>query len=215
MPLAYVLAKTWLGSPGRSSDTDHDNVDMDADADAEEDPDPDNDENHEDNEDEDEEQDQEDSQDSFGDPRSGKLRAASHGSLLAPKAQVPTSSRGPVVSGPTSHPSAAVLSSLDSNKQDSFPLVRTEALSASVYDIVPTIAAPHSTSINSVTATPDLRWVFTGGSDGYIRKFNWVETANGKSMLTVAQKHPFVDSVTKAGVLMSYWENEDSNRMSS
>ena len=189
-------------------------MDMDADADVDEDPDPDNDENHEDNEDEDEEQDQEDSQDSFGDPRSGKLRAASHGSLLATKAQVSSSSRQ-LTSGPTSHPSAPVLSSLDSNKQDSFPLVRTEALSASVYDIVPTIAAPHSTSINAVTATPDLRWVFTGGSDGYIRKFNWVETTSGKSMLTVAQKHPFVDSVTKAGVLMSYWENEDSNRMSS
>jgi preprotein translocase subunit Sec61beta len=28
-------------------------------------------------------------------------------------------------------------------------------------------------------------------------------------MLTVAQRHPFVDSVTKAGVLMSYWENEE------
>ena len=190
-------------------------MDMDADADVDEDPDPDNDENHEDNEDEDEEQDQDDSQDSFGDPRNGKLRAASHGSLLAPKAQIPTSSRQSIVSAPTSHPNAAVLSSLDSNKQDSFPLVRTEALSASFYDIVPTIAAPHSTSINAVTATPDLRWVFTGGSDGYIRKFNWVETANGKSMLTVAQKHPFVDSVTKAGVLMSYWENEDANRMSS
>ena len=89
------------------------------------------------------------------------------------------------------------------------PSVRPEALKATVYDIVPTIAAPHSTSINAVTATPDLRWIFTGGADGYIRKFNWVETANGKVMLTVAQRHPFVDSVTKAGVLMSYWENEE------
>ena len=89
------------------------------------------------------------------------------------------------------------------------PQVRPEALSAPVYDIVPTIAAPHSTSINAITATPDLRWVFSGGADGYIRKFNWVETANGKVMLTVAQRHPFVDSVTKAGVLTSYWENDD------
>lgn len=94
-------------------------------------------------------------------------------------------------------------------KVPSRPNVRPEALSATVYDIVPTIAAPHSTSINAVTTTPDLRWVFTGGADGYIRKFNWVETANGKVMLTVAQRHPFVDSVTKAGVLMSYWENEE------
>ncbi|MCJ1474048.1 Transcription factor spt8 [Lambiella insularis] len=91
----------------------------------------------------------------------------------------------------------------------SHPRVRAEALTAPVYDIVPTIAAPHSTSINAIAATPDLRWVFSGGADGYIRKFNWVETANSKVMLTVAQRHPFVDSVTKAGVLTSYWENEE------
>jgi len=91
------------------------------------------------------------------------------------------------------------------------PAVRGDAIAASVYDIVPTIAAPHSTSINSVTSTPDMRWVFSGGADGWIRKFNWVDTANSKSMLTVAQRHPFVDSVTKAGVLMSYWENEETS----
>ncbi|KAH8712272.1 WD40-repeat-containing domain protein [Phaeosphaeriaceae sp. PMI808] len=94
------------------------------------------------------------------------------------------------------------------------PSVRQEALNAPVYDIIPTIAAPHSTSINSITATPDMRWVFSGGADGYIRKFNWVDTANGKLALTVAQRHPFVDSVTKAGVLLSYWENEDSSATS-
>lgn len=92
------------------------------------------------------------------------------------------------------------------------PQVRPEAVTAQVYDIVPTIAAPHSTSINAVTATPDLRWVFTGGADGYIRKFSWVDTVNGRAMLTVAQRHPFVDSVTKAGVLLSYWENEEPQR---
>ncbi|KAI9882560.1 MAG: hypothetical protein M1823_005695 [Watsoniomyces obsoletus] len=89
------------------------------------------------------------------------------------------------------------------------PRIRPGAVTASVYDIVPTIAAPHSTSINAIAATPDLRWVFSGGADGYIRKFDWVETVNGKVMLTVAQRHPFVDSVTKAGVLLSYWENEE------
>lgn len=89
------------------------------------------------------------------------------------------------------------------------PLVRPETITAQVYDIVPTIAAPHSTSINTVTATPCMRWVFSGGTDGWIRKFNWLDTANAKAALTVAQRHPFVDSVTKAGVLMSYWENEE------
>lgn len=88
--------------------------------------------------------------------------------------------------------------------------IRPEFLEALTYDIVPTIAAPQSTSINAVCATSDMRWVFTGGSDGYIRKFNWVDSVNNKLALTVAQRHPFVDSVVKAGVLMTYWENMDA-----
>lgn len=94
------------------------------------------------------------------------------------------------------------------------PSVRSECLTAKTYDIVPTTAAPHSTSINAITATADMRWVFSGGSDGYVRKFNWAESINSKLMLTVAQRHPFVDSVVKAGVLMTYWENIDGNSLS-
>ncbi|KLJ09889.1 transcriptional activator SPT8 [Blastomyces silverae] len=94
------------------------------------------------------------------------------------------------------------------------PVVRPEVLTAATYDIVPTTAAPHSTSINAVTATADMRWVFSGGSDGYVRKFNWVDSINSKLMLTVAQRHPFVDSVVKAGVLMTYWENMDGTALS-
>ena len=90
-----------------------------------------------------------------------------------------------------------------------FPSVRPEALTAVDYDIVPTIAAPQSTSINVITTTPDMRWVFSGGSDGYIRKFNWIDTANNKIALTVAQRQHLVDTISKAGVLTSYWENED------
>ncbi len=94
------------------------------------------------------------------------------------------------------------------------PSVRSECLTASSYDIVPTTAAPHSTSINAITATADMRWVYSGGSDGYVRKFNWVDSINSKLMLTVAQRHPFVDSVIKAGVVMTYWENMDGSALS-
>ena len=90
------------------------------------------------------------------------------------------------------------------------PPTREIALTAQAYDIVPTMAAPQGTSINAITATPDMRWVFSGGTDGYVRMYNWVETANGKVPLTVAQKHPFVDSVMKAGSLLTYWENEET-----
>lgn len=89
------------------------------------------------------------------------------------------------------------------------PTVRPEAVTAKLYDIVPTMAAPQSTSINAMSMTPDLRYWFTGGSDGYIRKYDGPGSINGKMALTVAQRHPFVDSVTKAIILMSYWENEE------
>lgn len=89
---------------------------------------------------------------------------------------------------------------------------RPEVLTAATYDIVPTIAAPQSTSINAICGTADSRWIFTGGADGYIRQYNWVESVNGKTQLTVAQRHPFVDSVVKAGVLVTYWENYDARK---
>ncbi|RYC61915.1 hypothetical protein CHU98_g4288 [Xylaria longipes] len=89
------------------------------------------------------------------------------------------------------------------------PTVRPEVFTAKTYDIVPTMAAPMATSVNAIAVTPDLRYWMTGGSDGYIRKYDGPATINGKTLLTVAQRHPFVDSVTKAGVLLSYWENAE------
>ncbi|KAL3422660.1 transcription factor protein [Phlyctema vagabunda] len=119
--------------------------------------------------------------------------------------------------GPTSHPQPTLVRTSASPRQVSAPLssprirleVRPEALTASLYDIVPTMAAPQGTSINAVTATPDMRYWFSGGTDCYVRKYDGVATVNGKTQLTVAQRHPFVDTVVKAGVLMSYWENEE------
>ncbi|KAL8721043.1 MAG: hypothetical protein Q9225_002187 [Loekoesia sp. 1 TL-2023] len=204
-------------TPNGTSDNDHE-ADIDGEGEVEADIYGDAENEEEDNEDGFDEQDQDDSQDLFGDTRHReqfKDSVASEGNAPASTqdhgastSSFPTTQSNPTVlltsASPIHTPSAP-------NGSPTQPLqVRSEALTASTYDIVPTIAAPHSTSINSITATPDLRWVFSGGADGYIRKFNWIETVNGKSMLTVAQRHPFVDSVTKAGVLLSYWENEDS-----
>ncbi|KAL8975453.1 MAG: hypothetical protein Q9197_000308 [Variospora fuerteventurae] len=204
-----------------SSDNDHDGeIDGEGDAEGYTYGDAENDD--EDNEEGDDEHEQDGSQDPFGNPRHGDQSKNSTTSSTSSGHNVtgPAQDRRPSTSaGPTSHPNPTVLLTSASPTQtppahESLAppswQIRSEALTASTYDIVPTIAAPHSTSINSITATPDLRWVFSGGADGYIRKFNWIETVNGKSMLTVAQRHPFVDSVTKAGVLLSYWENEDS-----
>lgn len=110
-------------------------------------------------------------------------------------------------------PSATQAVETDTKKPPDFSHPRPEVLTASTYDIVPTIAAPQSTSINCITGTSDSRWIFTGGADGYIRQYNWVESVNGRTQLTVAQRHPFVDSVQKAGVLVTYWENYDAKRL--
>lgn len=110
---------------------------------------------------------------------------------------------------PANNKTSSTLNSPSNSSTPRFfrPIVRPEALSARLYDIVPTMAAPQATSINALAITPDLRYWMTGGSDGYVRKYDGPGTINGKQLLTVAQRHPFVDSVVKAGILMSYWEN--------
>lgn len=126
----------------------------------------------------------------IGQPYTNGVRSTSHPQSAPPAPGSPT--RASISPLPKLHPS-----------------IRPEALTASVYDIVPTMAAPQGTSINAIAATPDMRYWFTGGSDCYVRKYDGAATVNGKTLLTVAQRHPFVDTVTKAGVLMSYWENEE------
>ncbi|KAJ8323505.1 Transcription factor spt8 [Batrachochytrium dendrobatidis] len=77
------------------------------------------------------------------------------------------------------------------------------------YDIVPVGNAIHLTGVNCLAATKDFRWIFSGSDDGFIRKFDCQQSVNGDAMLTQNQRHGFVDSIQKAGVLISAWENED------
>lgn len=83
-----------------------------------------------------------------------------------------------------------------------------EAKEAATFDIVPFGALLHGGPVYCMDFSWGLKWLFTGGQDGYIRKYNFLDTINGKTLLTAAQRHPFVDSITKAGVIQSYWENE-------
>ncbi|KAI9894566.1 MAG: Transcription factor spt8 [Vezdaea aestivalis] len=202
-----------IESPNGSSDNDQDDPmedadDLDGDGDMEIDLDADADGDGEDEADENEDED--DQEEVIENPRnavskSGEPNVATNegGELRSP---VPNNSAGKQ----DTNIKSPLFGKLNGSEDSSTRLaIRSEAIAAASYDIAPTIAAPHCTSINALTSTPDLKWVFSGGSDGYIRKFNWVDTVNGKLMLTVAQRHPFVDSVTKAGVLMSYWENEE------
>ncbi|KAJ1731066.1 Transcription factor spt8 [Coemansia biformis] len=77
------------------------------------------------------------------------------------------------------------------------------------YNILPTMAFLNQYQIHAITATANMRWVFTGGEDGYIKRWDFNATINGKQLLTQTQRHPYVDSVSKAGVMMSYWDHSD------
>jgi transcriptional activator SPT8 len=214
------ITDTWPGS-NASSDNDQDElmedademeVNLDADADAEDDGD--DEENDDDNADDDPERGED--EDESTEQSQSQARRPSLPTTNTSSDEVPMV--GQINGGPTSHPHPTLTRTSASPRQASDPVrppklrfeVRPEALTATTYDIVPTIAAPQSTSINAIAATPDMRYWFTGGSDCYIRKYDGVATVNGKTLLTVAQRHPFVDSVVKAGVLMSYWDNEET-----
>lgn len=75
-------------------------------------------------------------------------------------------------------------------------------------DIVPSVAIPYSGQCHAMAFTDGPKWIITGGEDGFIRKYDFMASVQGKSPLTMAQRHNLVDSVTNAGVICSYWENE-------
>ncbi|KAJ2493845.1 Transcription factor spt8 [Coemansia sp. RSA 2050] len=79
----------------------------------------------------------------------------------------------------------------------------------SAFDVVPTISLVNPWQIHSVTATPNMRWLFTGGEDGYIKKWDFNSTVNGKQLLTLGQRHSLVDTIAKGGVTASYWDHTD------
>ena len=79
---------------------------------------------------------------------------------------------------------------------------------ADSYTIYPTAAIPIQTHVNTMTMSKGLGYLFLGGSDGYIRKYDFRNTVEGKLSLTILQKHSLADSIQNAGILSSYWENE-------
>ncbi|KAJ1656300.1 Transcription factor spt8 [Dispira simplex] len=78
------------------------------------------------------------------------------------------------------------------------------------YDVTPYVLAVHPNPIYSVASTPCMTWVLTGSEDGYIRRWNFFDSMNGTLALTQNQRHMQVDTVTKAGVMTSYWDNDDN-----
>ncbi|CAO3659872.1 unnamed protein product [Umbelopsis vinacea] len=89
------------------------------------------------------------------------------------------------------------------------PKLQLHADTCKTYNIIPQGAAVHPNPVYSIAATRCFRWFLTGSEDGYIRKWDFFASMNGKTMLTQAQRHQLVDSITKAGYLASWWENEE------
>ncbi|KAF9161012.1 Transcription factor spt8 [Actinomortierella ambigua] len=87
--------------------------------------------------------------------------------------------------------------------------LQPHVLDCRAFDIIPYVLAVHPCNIYCLAATQCMRWVFTGSEDGYVRKYDFFASMNGKTPLTQGQRHGQVDSVTKAGILTSYWENEE------
>ncbi|KAJ2294962.1 Transcription factor spt8 [Coemansia sp. RSA 2706] len=79
------------------------------------------------------------------------------------------------------------------------------------YDILPTMAFINPHQIHAAAAVANARWVFTGGEDGYVKRWDFNATVNGKQLLTLGQRHAHVDSVAKAGVMAAYWDHSDVN----
>ncbi|KAG2213472.1 hypothetical protein INT47_009146 [Mucor saturninus] len=108
---------------------------------------------------------------------------------------------------PTSPPTTTTVNAPNTRQLDLS--LDPSLLNCKSYDCVPLVAAVHPSPISSLATTRCFRWVLTGSEDGYIRKWDFFGSMNGKTSLTQAQRHQHVDSVTLAGVLSSWWENEE------
>lgn len=83
---------------------------------------------------------------------------------------------------------------------------------SNTYNIYPTAAIPIQAHVHTMTMSTGLKYMFLGGSDGYIRKYDFLNTLQGKLSLTIIQRHQLTESVSNAGILAGYWENEIPQR---
>ncbi|GME71836.1 unnamed protein product [Ambrosiozyma monospora] len=83
-----------------------------------------------------------------------------------------------------------------------------KAKTTTIVEVSPHVAIPYAVPVHSLAVTRGPKWMFTGGEDGIIRKFDFFGSVEGKSPLTVAQRHQLVDSISFGGLMNSYWENE-------
>jgi transcriptional activator SPT8 len=70
-------------------------------------------------------------------------------------------------------------------------------------------AAPHSSHVHAMALSLDGQTLLTGGSDGFVRKYDVHATMNGKTMLTQNVRHGFVEGITRGGTLSAFWPHEE------
>jgi transcriptional activator SPT8 len=58
-----------------------------------------------------------------------------------------------------------------------------------------------------------MRYIFTGGSDGLIRKFDLFSTMNSLQKLSQNQMNSVSDTITKGAVMIACWENDESSNL--
>ncbi|RCH92078.1 Transcription factor spt8 [Rhizopus azygosporus] len=100
---------------------------------------------------------------------------------------------------------------LDADTRQTDLKINSELLSCASYDCVPLVAAIHPYPVFSLAATRNYKWILTGCEDGYIRKWDFFTSMNGKTSLAQALRHQHVESVVYTGVLSSWWENNEQS----
>lgn len=75
------------------------------------------------------------------------------------------------------------------------------------YSVVPTVAFAQPVQVYALAASYNTRFVFTGGEDGLVKKYDFHASLNGLGV-QMSQRQMQIDTITKSGVLCAYWENE-------
>lgn len=94
-------------------------------------------------------------------------------------------------------------------------LYDVQPLSPTTSSYAPLLSVPHACSVNALAVTPCRTHVFTGGSDGFIRRFALIDSLNGRPVenLMVSTSRPPPSSNTIFArpqaqvILQGYWEN--------
>lgn len=173
---------------------DMDDVDDDEDGDDDDDDDGDDDDDDDDDGDDDDDDDDDDNEDADDDNDDASVAASGTGARRS------------------AHEDALSAATYLRKVQERRNLFRPSAACVDTtlgYQIEPMAAAPHSSHVHAMALSLDGQTLLTGGSDGFVRKYDVHATMNGKTMLTQNVRHGFVEGITRGGTLSAFWPHEE------